>query len=503
MRKFFRVFAIFVFSCCMFVAKSHAKLESPSFDAEPVISMDFQDASLKDILKILSIQSGLNFIATEALQERKITLYLDKVPLKEAMDKLFKANNLSYELDRDSNIFLVKDWGKPEIETITKIFFLKYATVSSSALTKQKQRDTSACSVTATGATGSTAGSTNTQTEETGITLVVKKLLSEHGSLVEDSRTNSFTITDIPSRMPIIEKTIAALDVPTLSVMLEVEMLDVSKNTIDKLGFEFGENPFTLILPGGFARRGAQFNILGSGASFGETGAVTLGRTYASLLDYLRTQTDTKYLARPRILILNNETAEIAVAKDEIVGYNQDVQVTDTGTLTTITYIRATDLKLTPEGTGIILRVTPQINPQTNEITMAINPKSSVTSTSISFPSQADAEVRTTKSIVKVRDSETIILGGLLHQDKNLTVKKLPILSDIPFIGALFRHKDVTKDIERELLVFITPHIIKDINNIDIAQARKLVIPAREQNVASGLNRQFSINTLLDTFEKK
>ena len=62
----------------------------------PSISMDFKDASLKDILKVLSMQAGMNFIASEAVQDRKVTLYLDKVPLAQAIDKIFSANNLSY-----------------------------------------------------------------------------------------------------------------------------------------------------------------------------------------------------------------------------------------------------------------------------------------------------------------------------------------------------------------------------------------------------------------------
>ena len=94
----------------------------------------------------------------------------------------------------------------------------------------------------------------------------------------------------------------------------------------------------------------------------------------------------------------------------------------------TVNYTRSTDLALTKEGTGIFLRVTPQINLDTNEITMVINPKSSASSVSpLSTPDnpQSDVEIRTTRSIVKVKDGETIVLGGLIHQDKEVTLKKL------------------------------------------------------------------------------
>ncbi|MDD5255040.1 MAG: STN domain-containing protein, partial [Candidatus Omnitrophica bacterium] len=107
-------------------------------DSDVLISMDLQNANLKDILKIFSIQSGLNFIASEAVQERKVTLYLDNVPIQEAMNKIFKANNLSYDLAEESNIFIVKDWGVPKLETKTKIYALKYRAVPNANFSKEK-----------------------------------------------------------------------------------------------------------------------------------------------------------------------------------------------------------------------------------------------------------------------------------------------------------------------------------------------------------------------------
>ncbi len=463
--------------------------------------MDFQDANLKDVIKVFSIQSGLNFIASEAVQDRKITLFLDKVPIKEAMDKIFKANNLTYELDEVAKIFIVKDWGKPEIETITKVFYLKYRGIPSANIEKEKS------SLIGTTTEASTAGD---------IVTSIRAVLSANGKITEDSRTNSLIVTDIPSRLPLIQNIISQLDIPQSQVMLEVEILDVSKNVVDKIGFEFGNSPFTLLYPnaykhglrfiGDVALRGA--DAVGSSSA----GALVFGNVYGQVLNFLRTQTDTKYLARPRLLTLNNETAEISITKDEVVGREDTITNPSTGgsTITSV-FKRATDLKLTPEGVGIFLRVTPQINPDTNEIIMVINPKSSITSQSPLSITQAtasqgvnlqsDTEVRTTKSIVKVQDGETIVLGGLLHTDKQVTTKKLPILGDIPIVGLLFRHKDQTKNLEREIIVFITPHIIKD-TNLDFAQAKKTGLPTKEQVTVSPSDRQLAIDASLNSFEK-
>lgn len=498
----------------LFPFQSGAGEESVFSDPKKTISMDFQDAGLKDILKVFSIQSGLNFIASEAVQERKITLYLDKVSIKEAMDKIFMANNLYYELDKDSNILIAKDRGKPQLDLITRVFYLKYATVSSSSLKEEMSSQiiptATTSSVSITGATATTGTTTGTAgkwgvEKDAGITKAIKQVLSSYGSVIEDYRTNSLVVTDMPTRMPIIAQTIASLDVPIPQVMLEVEMLDVSKNVVDKLGFDFSANPITLILPGGFLRRGTEY-FIGTMArrkneitSSGAAGSVVLGSTFGQALDFLRTQTDTKYLARPRLLTLNNETAEIKIITKESIG------------ITTITEATTGTTNATPERfeTGVLLRVTPQVNTETGEVTMFIYPQVSeatggatLTSGGESFIFR-DPEIRSTKSVVKVKDGQTVILGGLIRNEFIRVTKKIPLLGDIPLIGALFRHQggDNDKNKERELLVFITPRIIKD-TTADFASAKKVFLPEREQTAVSTYGRRFSITSSLDNFEK-
>jgi type IV pilus assembly protein PilQ len=511
MKNNLKLFA-FIFIFLMFVSppKLNAEKELPFENPEATISMDLQDANLKDILKIFSIQSGLNFIASESVQNRKITLYLDKVPIKEAMDKLFQANNLSYELDLDSNIFIVKDWGLPKVETQTKIFYLKYASVSSSSLLEEMASNIKTSTTLGGGTGGSGGGTGGAGKSDAGITNAIKKLLSEHGSLVEDFRTNSLIVTDIPSQMPVIAQTIASLDVAVPLVMLEVEMLDVSKEVIDKLGFDFTNNPITLILPGGFMRRGTEF-FIGTLArrknditSTGVDGSVVLGSTFGQLLDFLRTQTDTRYLARPKLLTLNNETAEIKIATNEAIGVTTTAEASTGST------------SATPERyeTGVILRVTPQANTETGEITMFVYPQVSEAKKGNEFQSgdkiyrYMDPEIRSTKSMVKVKDGETVILGGLIRKEFSQVTSRIPILGDLPVIGFLFRHKGSSsstspdKNKDRELLVFITPRIIKD-KNIELARVNKARVPEREQNTATASGRQLAIISNLNNFEKE
>ena len=110
MKSRFRLFVLtWIFSFFLFppsVLNADDKL--PPIDSGQSISMDLQNANLKDVLKIFSIQSGLNFIAAENVENRQVTLYLEKVPIKEAMNKLFEANNLTYSYDKASNIFIAE-----------------------------------------------------------------------------------------------------------------------------------------------------------------------------------------------------------------------------------------------------------------------------------------------------------------------------------------------------------------------------------------------------------
>lgn len=505
MKNLFRL-SVFIFISSLFLSipKSSADLTAPLTDLEPEISMDFKDAGLKDILKAFSMQSGLNFIASEAVQDRKVTLYLDKVPLKQAMDRLFKANNLSFEMDKEVNIFIVKDWGKLEVETITKVFYLKHATVSTSSL-KEAMSTNSDATTTAGTEGGTTTGEDEgkwKKEDESGITVAIKKLLSSSGSVIEDFRTNSLIITDTPNRMNVIVQVIAALDVAIPQVMLEVEMLDVSKNVVDAIGIKFSQTPFVVTLSGNTMPVGFPFKDWGK-AFPGSAGLGTWGinatNTYSAQLDFLRTQTDTKYLARPRVLTLNNETAEIRITTSEAIGIQTTTEATS-GT---------TSASAERYETGVSLRITPQIDLERGEITMFVHPQvSDATASSTLISGGAtysfrDPETRSTKTTVKVKDGETIIIGGLIRNQKTEVITKLPILGDLPIMGALFRHKKVEPGKDRELLVFITPHIIKEAQTgIKLAQTKKATLPEREQNTVSMLDREVVVSSSLNEFEQ-
>ena len=426
------------------------------------ISMDLEGASLVDVLKVLSQQTGLNFVSSEAVKDRRLTLYLEKIPLKEAMDVIFKANNLTYEFYPESNTFIVKEMGKPTIELRTKVYRLKYVQLKSSRIYKEidsamKREE------------GATEES-ETTSEGEGILEAVKKVLSEYGRVTEEALTNSLIVTDVPSQFPVIDKLIESLDVPLPQVLIEVEILDVDKNLVDRVGIKF-ENGLYASFTGGSRTTSFPFlsnstpstresvgYVRSSEEALFPKSAVKLGildlTSFNALLEFYSKDQSTKYLGRPKILTLSGQTAEIKLSTDEAVSV-QRTEDPDTGEVT---------YEIERAETGTVLRVTPQVNPQTREITMFIEPKTATAEESgysLEGFIVKDVHNRQTKSVVRLRESQTLMIGGLLRNEETAIEYKIPLLGDIPLLGAFFRHK--RKDsTERELLVFLTPHIVSD-----------------------------------------
>src|SRR3989338_9924982 len=92
-----------------------------------MISMDLVNASLDDVLKLLSQQAGMNFVASESARDRRVTVYLDQVPIQTAIRSILDANNLSFRQIAGSNVYIVGDSGGRAVKLTTKVYTLKYA----------------------------------------------------------------------------------------------------------------------------------------------------------------------------------------------------------------------------------------------------------------------------------------------------------------------------------------------------------------------------------------
>lgn len=472
---------------------------------QKIISLDLEGANLMDVLKMLSQQTSLNFISTEAVKDRSITLYLEKVPLKEALDVIFKANNLAYDYYPEGNMFVVKEMGKPAIELKTKVYRLKYVRIRSSRMQKEikDKMETTGTSGTQTGSGTSSSSSTSstsggTQDKDLGIKSAIEKVLTEFGKVSEDPITNSIIVVDVPSQFTLIDEMIANLDIPIPKVLIEAEMLDVSKGLVDKMGFKYGSTTdyngdITAAYTGVSRQTAFPFgdyrhfdSIINPTAGPTLTyGSLTMGG-FNAMMQFLQTDTTTRTLARPKILTLSNETAEVNITTDEAIG------VTSTTVETTTTQsVERTE-------TGTKLRVTPQVNLETKEITLFVEvftreaTEGNIRVTGMTSGNVKNPEERATRTTLRLKDNETLLIGGLIKKKNTDAKTKIPFLGDLPLIGGAFRYKS-KQDEDRELLVFLTPRIIEDAPVLKTAERK----PTQREQYFS---RKDSIDVALDKF---
>lgn len=453
------------------------------------ISIDFKEVSLKDALKILSQQSGINFIPSEDVQDKRITLYLENVPVQNAINSIVEASSLTYEQGPDKNIFIVRPSGGVKVKTVTKIFTLNFAQavpLNVSTTSSPSSLGTS----TASGSGSESAAASSSSGETTSIKDIIAKLLSPYGSLVADQRTNSLIITDIPEQFKLIEEMILRLDTPTPQVFIEAEIMETTLDVTDKLGLEFGGSSggWSATYTGpkksySFPYDTKTFKDHGSATTF-TFGTMTLG-DLAITLKALTSHADTKYLARPKLLTLNNETAVIDISSETFVG---SVTTSQPQTQTSTTSAERIS-------TGLILRVTPQVN-AADYVTMVLEPSVARTEASSVNTNFLNPIKRSAKVKVMVKNGETIFIGGLLDTQKTDTKRKVPILGDIPVVGALFK-SDTVEDKQTEILIFITPHIVRT----SIAPEAKVI--SEQATAPEEISRQKMIDETVQDLKQK
>ena len=493
-------------------ARSADAAAEPVDVPEPMrLSLQFQDANIKDVLKAFSEQTGINVIASEEVGDRTVTLYLDDVTAMDALDQILQASGLVYERPPGSQIYIVKQkTDKPQIVTITRVYPLKYARVSSSRLAQAVASLSSSASSSSSGSSGSSGGSSSGSSSSgsssgsgstsgtsgssgtssgsssgggsgVGIDSVIGKVLTKEGQVVVDSRTNRLIVSDVPENFPRIEAIINALDIRTAQILIESEILETSLTKLKDLGVKWGTGSageMATFTPAAGANKSTRFPF----GFFGKSAPViTDPRFSLSTLDVneakrvlqaLEQDEDTKILARPKVLTLDNESAQIRLTSNQATGFT----TTTTQTSSTATPERTT--------TGVSLDVTPQVNDGgfitmlvqptvTGVVTAAVTPPTSVGGTVV------DPKTRSAKTLVRVLDGQTLVIGGLIDRNERFTVRSVPVVSGIPVLGEAFKHRETDNTVS-ELVVFVTPHILKEGPGAQVASAQP-PFPIREQ----------------------
>jgi type II secretory pathway component GspD/PulD (secretin) len=419
------------------------------------ISLDFKDADLKDIMKMISRQIGINFVFESGIKVDPITVFMENVPVEEALDMILSSNKLTYVFVPETNIVRIKTIEDTQQVRETRVYQLHYSTVQSSAvggtLESGSAGGDSGGGSSGGGGASSGGGSSESDASSLGdIKGAILALVGDDGMVVEDPRTNSLVVSSPVRFFPEVEKLIALMDVPVPQIVIDLEMLDVGKSDVDNLGVKFGGAMASVTASGAIpSNENTGYERYKDILRFYEEGNMTSSLNAA--INFLRTRTGSRSLARPRIMTLNNQKAEIRLQAEEVVGEKR-VLGTD-GAPDTFEAERMP--------TGIILTVTPQANIATGEILLALSPKVIEARQGLTFENRSykNPEERGIDAYLKVKSGHTIVIAGLLRSEKTNAVTKLPFLGDIPFLGMAFRYKESSVN-ERELITIVTPSIL-------------------------------------------
>lgn len=265
-------------------------------------------------------------------------------------------------------------------------------------------------------------------------------------NIIPDTNTNTIIVVGSPEQAEIVKNVIAQLDRIPEQVMIETIIVEATLSSSDKLGvdWKFVQNKAF----GNTGTTGTVEQNFGTQATNGQGFRYTLaGGDLSAFINALKSDTKFQVLSTPRIFTSNNVNAEINISQR--VPFVTSQRTDANGNIT---------FNYSFEDVGIVLNVTPRITAGgyvTMEVLQTANDLQGFTDFNAPIVNQRQAD-----TTVAVKDGETIILGGIIRSTVNSTVKKIPLLGDIPVLGNLFRSTDKSKS-KTELLVFLTPRVVR------------------------------------------
>ena len=400
------------------------------------LSLDFKDADIKNVFRLLAEVSGLNIVVTDEVN-KKVTVRLVEVPWDQALDLLIDTNGLGKEqsgnivristaaqLKKEKDELAAAQKAKDDLEPLQTAYFnVNYA--------KVKELEPKA-----------------------------KLLLSKRGILTSDDRSNTIVVRDIQSVLDDVTALVAKLDTRTPQVLIESNVIETNPTFARALGtkFQFTRGGFTFTSdfpPGsGTAAAGLTPNISVFKNRLGGLTDLTVELTAAEKEGLV------KIISRPSVVTLNNVPSTIQSLRILRIALPSSTNIASGSGAAAGTAVATEKVP-----TGIILTVTPQVSSD-GFVLMNISVKSSTVAPTASPSSGAassgvipfDEISREAIANVLVKDGETIVVGGILKDTTTTDELGIPWMKNIPIFGWLFKNMSWTKQFE-EMMVFITPRI--------------------------------------------
>jgi type IV pilus assembly protein PilQ len=403
--------------------------QAPRYTGHPV-SLDFQGADLRSVLRTFSEISGLNLVIDPSIQGT-VDVSLRDVPWDQALDIILRANRLGYVVDgtivRVAPLTVLADEEGQRRKLQDEQALAGELRVMSRSLSYARAEDLKA--------------------------LLTATALSQRGSIQTDPRTNTIIINDLADRLGRAGDLITSLDVPQPQVEIEARIVQTTRSFAQALGVQWGitgraipglGNTLPLAFPNAaVGNAGVNLNVPAAPS----TASIALGSINGSLnldvaLSALERSGQGRILSTPRVSTQNNIEAEITQ------GIQIPIQTVANNTVT----VSFRDAALT-------LKVTPQIT-ASNTVIMRIQ----VANESPDFSRQVNGipPIDTQRAVtqVLVSNGETTVIGGIYISREQATQDRTPGLYRLPLLGWLFK-RNITEDESRELLIFITPKIAR------------------------------------------
>ena len=434
--------------------------------AEASVTMNIVDSEVREVLTSLASIGGVNIVADDSVNG-KITVQLAGVSFQEALDIITKTKGLQYQTIGNTIIVGTKNNMSAGFGQL-HVFHLKFANpddvVNAAKLALGLGGSTESSSTENSTQTTTTSNTNSTTSNNDGTTTA-----EISGNLTVDKATNSLLFYGTASEAQKIRVVLDQIDIPYEQVSLEAQVMSINKTDSKNLGieWEWSKAPqyyeeytpekinidattgkITSIEPAEITKRASSFNKGTTG------GIISFGRSpdglpyefyYAAKINALINNGKANILSKPKITTINGKEATINIGGEVPI---PTLTVSDNTTTTTYEY----------KETGIILKYTPRVNDD-GYITAKIH-------TEVSTPTyDADAKAyrfnkRSADTQVRLKDGETMVIGGLIGSDESKVMSKIPFLGDLPILGRFFSNVNNSKN-ESEVIIFVTARIVK------------------------------------------
>ncbi len=388
-------------------------------DQGPKISLDVQDADIGTVLRSLASFSGTNIVASPRV-EGKVTVKLEDVPWRQALAVILRAHNFDY----------VDDHGIVRVDTAEDLRQEMVAVKRTAQEIEQLEQ--------------LSLGIVNLQyANASEVKDAIQEMLTQRGNIEVDQRTNSLLINDISQRVALIEEMAQELDTQTPQVEINARLVDLDHRATRDLGISWSANN---VQPDGqnFVGDAVVDNAIQEPSGSFRVGTVQNYGELVAKLDALERENRAHLISNPVITTTDNREAKILVGQKIplIVADEAGNAVTQ---LTTI---------------GIMLRVTPHIN-SPDRITLDVHNEVSDLSSQATVQGGVIINTSESDTRVMVGNGDTAIIAGLIRSVESTLETGVPVLKDIPLLGALFRSESKTNN-SRELVIFVTPRVVTD-----------------------------------------